>query len=280
MNAPAITDSGVRVLGTRIFEIDGDVAGGDTATVVLSDLHVPQDGGAVVAWLAAALAAAGQQRRRVFVLGDLFDSYVTPAQLRVGVWRDVAGAFAAASAAGARIAVLHGNRDFLLGAEWERATGAAVVPGGIRTVLGGRRTLLLHGDELCQADLPYQRAKRWLRRPLLKAIARRLPLSAALWVAARARRRSAMVIARGDPTRFLPTRKALDAALAAGVERVVFGHIHRLARGNIAQGEYLVLPAFDRAGVLWCADGDGERFLGGGGTEAHGVDAPPLPLGR
>jgi len=256
-----------------------DVDGGEAATVVLSDLHVPQDGGAVVGWLGAALAVAGQQRRRVFVLGDLFDSYVTPAQLRVGVWRDVAAAFAAATAAGARIAVLHGNRDFLLGSEWQRATGAVVVPGGLRTVLGGRRTLLLHGDELCQADLPYQRAKRWLRRPLLKAIVRRLPLAAALWVAARARRRSAMVIASGDQARFLPTRAALDAALAAGVDRVVFGHIHRLARGALATGEYLVLPAFDRAGVLWLADSDGERFLDGGGAAPLLADAPPLPFG-
>lgn len=239
-----VVDSGERVLGTRVFDVDG----GELPTWVLSDLHVPKDGGAVVDWLAAVLASAARAPSRVLVLGDLFDSYVSPRQLHVGIWRDVAQSFRAAVQAGARIAVLHGNRDFLLGAEWERATGAVVVPGGIRTVLAGRRTLLLHGDELCVNDLPYQRAKRWLRRSWVRALARRLPLRTALWVAARARAKSLRVIAGGDQARFLPTRAAIEAALAVGVERVVFGHIHRLAQGMVAGGDYVVLPAFDRAG--------------------------------
>ncbi len=237
--------TGMTVLGTEIFDVDGD----NRPTVLLSDLHVPEGGGQVARWLATVLANAGARRARVLVLGDLFDTYITPAQLRAGIWKETAAMFAGAVRAGAGIAVLHGNRDFLLGDEWTRATGAVVVRGGMRIRLAGVRALLLHGDELCQDDVPYQRAKKWLRRPLLRAIARRLPLWLALRVAARARQRSRQVIQQGDQARFLPTAAAIQLALQAEVEWVVFGHIHRRARGLCAGGAYWVLPAFDEEGV-------------------------------
>jgi hypothetical protein len=143
------------VLGTEVFEAAGDEA----TAILISDLHVPADGGPVLASLRGALAAARALSAAVHVLGDLFDSYVTPAQLRTGVWREVAALFAAAAAAGTAIDLLHGNRDFLLGDEFRAASGARVVAGGLRLRLGGVDTLLLHGDELCQNDLPYQRAR-------------------------------------------------------------------------------------------------------------------------
>ncbi|MGE3173624.1 MAG: UDP-2,3-diacylglucosamine diphosphatase [Planctomycetota bacterium] len=268
-----IATNGLRIFGTRVF----DLAATERPTVVLSDLHVPQGGGPVVGWLGELLDDAAAQGARVLVLGDLFDSYVTPRQLGVGIWREVADRFAAATAGGAEIAVLHGNRDFLLGAEWERATGAVVVPGGLRTVLAGKKALLLHGDELCRNDLPYQRAKKWLRRPWTKGLARRLPLPLAHWVAARARRKSQRVTRAGDQGRFLPTADAIATALRSGVERVVFGHIHRLAHGAVPEGDYLVLPAFDEAGVRLVVRDRFELEEPGGRPFAGELQPLPLP---
>ncbi len=138
------------VFGTRVHAVGADHA----AALLISDLHVPADGGASLQALRGALAAARRLGAAVFVLGDLFDSYVCKAQVRHGVWRDVA---ALLREAGVPIALLHGNRDFLLGAEFTAASGARVVAGGLRGRLGGVDTLLLHGDELCRNDLPYQR---------------------------------------------------------------------------------------------------------------------------
>ncbi|MBL9079872.1 MAG: UDP-2,3-diacylglucosamine diphosphatase [Planctomycetes bacterium] len=240
-----------RVLGTQLF------AGDDApAAVLISDLHVPADGGAVVAHLDAALRAAAAAQAKVFVLGDLFDSYVSARQVRTGVWRDVAARFAAATAAGTEIVLLHGNRDFLLGPEFTAASGVRLVPGGLQVRLAGVPTLLLHGDELCQNDVPYQRAKRWLRHPCTRALARRLPLRWALAAAARARARSQAVVQAGDQTRFLPTISAVGAALAASGGRLVFGHIHHFAHGEMAGRHYWVLPAFDADPIgLWASDG-------------------------
>jgi len=247
---------------------------------LISDLHVPADGGDVVAALQAAIDAAARERAALFVLGDLFDSYVSRAQVKVGVWRDVAARFAAAGAAGTRVVLLVGNRDFLLGPEFARASGVELVHGGYRAALGGVDTLLLHGDELCQNDLPYQRAKRWLRSAPVRGFARMLPLSLARRAAERARRRSQQVIRAGDQTRFLPSERAVAAAFATGAERLVFGHIHRHAAGSFGDGRgqrrYHVLPAFDATATgLWVA-ADGARpvrFDAAG--EAVGVEQPP-----
>lgn len=241
--------------------------------VLISDLHVGDDGGAVLAAMDAALAHARRSADAMFVLGDLFDSYVSRAQVGVGVWRDVAARFHEAVEHGLRLVVLVGNRDFLMGPEFAAASGAELVHGGYRAELGGVDTLLLHGDELCQNDLPYQRAKRWLRHPLTRGVARRLPLALAKWAAARARQKSRDVIQHGDQTRFLPSERAVASAEAVGAERLVFGHIHRRATGAFGDGDYHVLPAFDEASVgLWIEPGRCEsvRFA---------ADAAPEPVG-
>ncbi len=260
------------VLGTTIA--DGGAA---EQAFLISDLHVPADGGRAWQYLRNALAAATAARVPLFVLGDLFDTYVCRAQVRAGIWRDVAAAFAAAAAGGAPVTVLHGNRDFLLGPEFAAASRARVVAGGLRARLGGVDTLLLHGDELCQNDLPYQRAKRWLRSAPVRWFARSLPLAVALRVAHRARAKSRMVIASGDQARFLPTQAAVGAAFATGVQRLVFGHIHRLAQGAHHGGEYRILPAFDEHGIgLRVRDGAmiAGRFGAGGAFDPVAVPPP------
>ena len=247
--------------GTVVHDLGQD----DRPALLCSDLHVPIDGGSVLGLLAAITDCAVAQKARLFLLGDLFDSYVSPAQLRVGVYRQVVELLRSVTGAGVDLSILHGNRDFLLGPEFERATGGRVVSGGIRCRLAARSSLLLHGDELCQNDLPYQRAKRWLRLGPTRWLARRLPLRLALWVAERARRRSQAVTRQGDSGRFAPTAGAVENAFATGCEQLVFGHIHCAGRGRFTgrehSGDYCVLPAFDRSGVGLCADSDGLRFV-------------------
>lgn len=264
------------VLGTDIR--DGAPA---ERAVLISDLHVGTDGGKVLQALDAAIAVAQQSEGALFVLGDLFDSYVCRAQIRVGIWRDVAARFAGATRAGLRVVVLVGNRDFLLGGEFVRASGAELVTGGYRLLLGGVDTLLVHGDELCQNDLPYQKAKRWLRHPLTRLIVRSLPLALARRAAEKARRKSQTVIQSGDQTRFLPSERAVAAAFGVGVDRLIFGHIHRHARGPFLDGFYHVLPAFDAEGVgLMVTPGEWQPVRFGAqelatATEVAAVEIPP-----
>ena len=92
------------VLGTRIEQVAGNA---ERPTLLLSDLHIPAGGGPVVVALGHWLAHAAAEGARMFVLGDLFDSYVSAAQVRTGVWREVAERFAAAVGRGVEIGRAH-----------------------------------------------------------------------------------------------------------------------------------------------------------------------------
>lgn len=276
------------LLGTPVFV--AAAAAGAARAVLVSDLHLQTAADPAFAQLRGALQVAERQAGQgqpalCVLLGDVFDSFASPRQVSVGVWAAVAAALAEFTARGGRAFVLHGNRDFLLGASFAAASGATVVPGALQLELGGVPTLLAHGDEFCVRDVPYLRAKKLLRSRFVKWLSDTLPQRAALAIANRARARSRRSVARGamggDPLRFLPTAAAVGSAYAFGARRVVFGHIHRHACGDLPGGSYAVLPAFDAAGVGFVVGPQGiasVRFTVDGGVEPV-AEPGPCPFG-
>lgn len=244
-------------------------------TFLVSDLHVPQAGGEVLDRFTALLGRVGErgQRARLIVLGDLFEALVNERQLRTGRWPALLAAMRAIADAGVSVSVLHGNRDFMLGRRFANATGARVVDGGLALRLDDRPTLLLHGDELCTNDVPYQRSKRWLRSHVVRAICRMLTERAADRVALVARRKSNVSTGQGDPARFRPVTDAVREAFARGYQQLVFGHVHTPGHGNFGGGAYWVLPAFDEDPVYLAHVRGGElrfRALGEPAERAYG----------
>ena len=289
------------VAGTAVFDARDD----DRArALIVSDLHVDREGGDVITGFESVCRIAAEDRpvdTRLIVLGDLFEVFVSMGQIGLGAWRRVADAIRGASAAGVSVTVIHGNRDFLLDDRFGAATGCRVLPGGVRFRLpDGRVALGIHGDELCLNDTAYQRSKPWLRSRGVRWLARVLPTAAALRLggAARARSRAgsddqghtvdpAVEQPDVEPLRYAPVREAVSEVFThsdLGAEFLVFGHIHRMARGafrpdGAAAGpdpghpEYCVLPAFDADGVFLEADADGVRYR----TVAEGRVADPAP---
>jgi UDP-2,3-diacylglucosamine hydrolase len=126
-----------------------------------------------------------------------------------------------------------------------------LVPGGLEIHLDGVPTVLLHGDELCLNDLPYQRSKRFLRSWGFRFLSSRLPLWVQMKIAGAIRKKSNISVAKGDQQRFDPVTSAVREAFADGAQILVFGHIHHPARGRFEdRGEYVILPAFDETWVF------------------------------
>ena len=271
----------MKICGTTIRSCEDDDR---PRAVLVSDLHVPRDGGAVLESFETLCAGLHQDaaRTRLLVLGDLFDLWVSDAQIEVPQWDRVVRALGAASAAGVSVTVIHGNRDFMLGDRFARAAGCRVHGGGLRARFGERSALLLHGDELCRRDHAYQRAKRLLRNPVTRAALRALPAGLSLRLAGRARATSRTVQARGRAEddadlRYAATAAAIDLAFAiSGCQLLVHGHVHRPARTPLAEGrELVVLPAFDETGVCAGVEGAELRFRDGAGNPVP--DYPPRP---
>ncbi|MHC4513147.1 MAG: UDP-2,3-diacylglucosamine diphosphatase [Planctomycetota bacterium] len=261
-----------KVAGTRIETATDDDR---WRTLLISDLHIPATGGEVLEQFRAVLedARTAPPETRLVVLGDMFEAFVGPKQARVGVWKQVCELLRETVEAGVSISLLWGNRDFMLDEVFGQMAGSRVVPGGLQLHLDGVSTMLLHGDELCLNDLPYQRSKRFLRSWGFRSFTSRLPLWAQMQIASTIRKKSKATVRKGDPQRFDPVASAVREAFAAGAQILVFGHIHLPARGRFEdRGEYVILPAFDEMGVF-LEHRDGKLFY----RDVAGKEVPDFP---
>jgi len=245
METPSLRSSDQRILGTLIHELSL----GEEPVSLISDLHLRPEEADKLAALDRLLAALPDDGVLV-VLGDLFDAWVGYKQARVPGWREILERFAALPERGIRCFYLWGNRDYQLDAHFEREVQGKVVPGGLRLRRHSGATLLcLHGDELCQNDTSYQRAKRRLRSWPLRFLGHHLPISLGLRAASRARSRSTEVVSGTSQEALRPSRRALAAVAETGTSRLLFGHIHVAGKGPLdaesAAAVYHVLPAFE-----------------------------------
>jgi UDP-2,3-diacylglucosamine hydrolase len=200
----------------------------------LSDLHLSPSRPALVDAFRAFCAGPAREAVGVYVLGDLFDYWIGDDQLREPLAAEVARALKAVTASGVAVGVVTGNRDFLLGDAFAGATGITLLSAPLVVNLAGTPTVLLHGDELCTADIGYQRLRRythnarWQRRYLA------LPYSARRGIANWLRRRSSEATS-GKAERIMDVApEAVESVFrGADVTRMIHGHTHRPARHHL-----------------------------------------------
>lgn len=197
----------------------------------------------------------------LYILGDLFEAWIgddndDPHDLRV------LAALRETTARGIPVRVMHGNRDFLLGEAFARATGCTLLTDPTVIELGGEPTLLMHGDTLCTDDTEYQQFRALVRNPawqqqfLARPIAERRAIAANLRETSRERTgEKAAYIMDVNP-------QAVDAALRThGVQRLIHGHTHRPAVHTLdidgKPAQRIVLGDWYEQGSVLRSDADG-----------------------
>lgn len=224
----------------------------------VSDLHLcaamPRTAAAFTRYLAQTPADA------LVLLGDVFEAWVGDDLLSQPF---EAGITAALREAAQRmtIAVMPGNRDFLLGAAFHAAAGTQALADPSVIEAFGQRLLLTHGDALCVADVPYQRFRAQVREPAWQQAFLAQPLTDRL-AQARGMRDASKAHQQGGAD-FVDADPALAAQWLseAGVQVLIHGHTHRPGSGPFAGGQRHVLSDWDcdhaqRAEVLrWTAGG-------------------------
>lgn len=118
--------------------------------------------------------AHGQQA--LYILGDLFEYWLGD-DAGLPLYPSIVQALQSLSSSGCVVNVMHGNRDFLLGSEFSRATGVKLISEDEMTLqLADTPVLLMHGDTLCTDDVDYQRFRRnvresrWQKQFLAKSV--------------------------------------------------------------------------------------------------------------
>jgi UDP-2,3-diacylglucosamine hydrolase len=196
-------------------------------TLFISDLHLDGANPAAIAQFEAFLAGPARAAEALYILGDLFESWVgddddDPDRLRV------CQALQQLSGAGIACHVCHGNRDFLLGAGFAERTGCRILTDPVIIERYGERVLLTHGDLLCTGDTSYQRLRSVVRDPGWQRRFLRLPLATRRMLADAARDGSRAHTGMVAADIMDASEAAVNDVLrACRLRTLIHGHTHR-----------------------------------------------------
>ncbi len=240
------------------------------AALFISDLHLAAERPAISERFFEFLREQAARADRLYILGDLFESWIGDDELGAAdgdpLGRAVAGALHALSRRGVGVALMHGNRDFLLGRRFCEASSARLMEDPSVEKIGGVRTLLMHGDTLCTDDLDYQawrrtaRSRAWQDDFLSKGLAERRRTVEAM----RAKSRE-VVGAKPADIMDVNDTAVREALRQHGLTRLIHGHTHRPARHALEvdgrRCERWVLPDWYEHGGYLAVDDAGPRLL-------------------
>ncbi len=239
--------------------------------MVIADAHLGQRAGDVEEMVALVRSLPGEGFGELVYLGDVFQYLIGMEKFwTVGV-RRVLWAWAEARAAGVRVVLVEGNRDFFLDAPdiaEHRDRSAAVY----EVEAGGVRFRMVHGDTVNRSDLNYRFWRAVSKSRVARGWARLLPRGIARSIVASMERRLAATNFRfryRKPVRAL--ERAARRAWSEGVDVLLWGHFH--TAWEIAEGgrRALVVPAWLETGLAVVIEPDGSWRLVPTGPRPDGV---------
>jgi UDP-2,3-diacylglucosamine hydrolase len=197
------------------------------STLLISDLHLQNSRPDLTRALMGFLDEHRGRCSQLFILGDLFEAWIgddDPSALA----DEVAVALADFASTGAKIALMHGNRDFLLGEAYAARCGARLMGEAEVIISGSRPILLMHGDSLCTDDVGYQEFRSLVRQPAWQADFLGQPLAARHAFAAQARAQSREATSSKATEIMDVNQVAVQQVLVKhGVCDLLHGHTHR-----------------------------------------------------
>ncbi len=231
------------------------------ATLLISDLHLQEERPDITRAFLHFLATRARQADALYILGDFFEAWVGDDGMSA-YQQSIARALRELTDSGTRLYLMHGNRDFLIGKQFCRETGAELLNDPCLVTLEGKRVLLMHGDSLCTQDLAYMKLRRWLRHPLTLFILRHLPLSTRFKLARKLRSESKAQTRMKAAEIIDVTPELIPQVLAQhGVTTLIHGHTHRPAthdlRVNGQPARRIVLGDWDACGWALQIDENG-----------------------
>jgi UDP-2,3-diacylglucosamine hydrolase len=135
-----------------------------TQQLFISDLHLSGAQWDTVRLFLRFLSERAVEADHLYILGDLFDAWIGDDHDAPPI-PEVKQALGQLSQSGTRLWLMHGNRDFLIGDDFRRETGAIQLQDPTLVDLYGKPTLLMHGDLLCTDDHAYMEFRREVRAP-------------------------------------------------------------------------------------------------------------------
>ncbi len=225
------------------------------STLFISDLHLEDSRPGATAMFLRFLRDEAAGAHALYILGDLFEAWVGDDDPSITGGQVAAGLRALADA-GVPVNFMHGNRDFLLGAEYARRCGMTLLPDPVLIDLYGTPTLLGHGDLLCTDDAAYQafraqtRDPRWQAQFLAQPLAARLAFAEQARAASKARYGELARAGTAETITDVSAEAVADTFREQGVRRMIHGHTHRPAIHDTPEGQRIVLGDWHEDGAM------------------------------
>ncbi|NIF56918.1 UDP-2,3-diacylglucosamine diphosphatase [Enterobacter sp. Ap-916] len=222
------------------------------STLFIADLHLCPEEPAITAGFLRFLSGEARQADALYILGDLFEAWIgddAPEPL----YQQIAAAIKAVVDTGIPCYFIHGNRDFLLGKRYAKASGMTLLPEEKLIDVYGRNILIMHGDTLCTDDEGYQAFRRKVHQPWLQKLYLALPLFIRQRIADRMRADSqAANNMKSLEIMDVNPQAVVDALTRHNVQWLIHGHTHRPAIHELeANGQ----PAFRCVLGAWHKEG-------------------------
>lgn len=199
------------------------------ATLFISDLHLEDKRPEITAILVDFLRDSARRADALYILGDLFEFWIGDDVLTETA-RRVADELKALSRSGVPVMFLHGNRDFLLGADYANLAGMQLLPEALLVDLYGQPTLLLHGDTLCTDDVDYQAFRQQVRNAAFQAMFLAQSVEQRLTMATNARDASKRHTGKAGLAIMDVNPAAVQKTFEqSATRRMIHGHTHRPA---------------------------------------------------
>jgi UDP-2,3-diacylglucosamine hydrolase len=227
----------------------------------ISDLHLTAGDAETTRRFVDFLQGPARAARELYILGDLFEAWIGDDDDDPRL-APIVAALRGLTDAGVACALMHGNRDFLLGSQFCALTGTRLLGDYERLTLFGQPVLITHGDLLCTDDTRYMtlraelRSAAWQRDFLAKSLAERRQIASDL------RQLSATEIAAKDDYIMDVNQTTVERIMRDhDVPLLLHGHTHRPAVHRFAldgrPASRIVLGAWyhDPSIVRWTAAG-------------------------
>jgi len=200
-------------------------------TLFISDLHLCHERPEINEIFFRFLRERVPGADALYILGDLFEYWAGDDDLADPLHAEIAEALRQVRDNGVPLHFMHGNRDFLVGDDFARVTGAKLLADPSVVELYGMTTLLLHGDTLCTDDLKYQAFRAQIRDPAWQRDFLSKPLAVRKAMIEHVREQSAREVKDKPPEITDVNIDAVaDAFHRSGCARMIHGHTHRPAR--------------------------------------------------
>lgn len=198
-------------------------------TWFISDLHLEATDPKSAQFFFTLLEKVDSSVDAIFILGDLFEAWIGDDDLSP-FHLSIMNALNKVTSKNIPVYLLHGNRDFLIGKRFLKATGCKLIIEETKINLYGHFILLLHGDSLCTNDQKYITARKKLRHPFTKTLFLSLPLFIRKYFANLMRNKSKQHMQTLQTQMMDVTKEAVNHVMSKHqVQYIIHGHTHKRA---------------------------------------------------